>query len=144
MCRNAPYKWIILPMQNVYDTIFEILPPQPGLEQNPFALVLPFAIFTSWWSVISPYVLHFRQNPLTPDMVLSGHTDISILISQVNYENLGIFEKTLHWMAVWAYIANSSSDNYCYRSTALCKYRTNQWSDQKINIEIMKYCKYRW
>jgi|TARA_B100001996_G_scaffold69301_2_gene50622 hypothetical protein len=84
------------PFGKFYDTIFEILPPQLWLEQNPFALVLPFAIFTSWRSVISPYVLHFRQNPCTLDMAPSNNTDISILISWANYAFTSIIEKTLH------------------------------------------------
>tara|TARA_Y100001970_G_scaffold113869_1_gene141988 strand:- start:10475 stop:10678 length:204 start_codon:yes stop_codon:yes gene_type:complete len=55
---------MILHLCHGYETIFEILPPQPSTEHVPFALVLPFAILTISRFWIKPYVLQLMQYPL--------------------------------------------------------------------------------
>jgi hypothetical protein len=45
-------------------TIFEILPVHPFSEQPPNTLFRPFFIVPDCESLIGPYVLHFKQNPL--------------------------------------------------------------------------------
>ena len=66
---NFPNGFGIYPNRSGFqDTILEILPVHPSSEQNPAHLVRPLLILTSFESLIGPYVLHFKQNPLTSAM----------------------------------------------------------------------------
>lgn len=50
--------------------ILEIFPVQPVSEQKPANRTRPFAILTSFPSLMTPYVLHFRQKPWIEPVVM--------------------------------------------------------------------------
>ena len=73
------------------------------MEQKPAHRVLPFAILISLPSLIGPYVLHFRQNPSTLDMITT-HWRHQIYPLAQKWQNILLLpptwqaELTVYWL----------------------------------------------